>query len=276
MSERRVTAWCTVSIDGYSSGPGGPSTTPGSTSTSCSRPRVSASRASGNRPPPRARAAGGPRPAQLAVAGRLANSSLSSGRLKVDCGQRARFAPAVQAARNCPGPPKDVRQRPHRPPPVAGSPYIRDLATGRRLRVRPVQDQAAFRRQRRPHHGGRLPGRVLVHGRCLALVTCCGACRSGARAERGSHQADEQPRRASGKLGYASAVCILAAAVFVVAAVDHRWVLIVSTAVGLALGLHLLLVLFMVMKRVFVQTQASLLRTSTGADRPDRSGSRQP
>jgi hypothetical protein len=75
---------------------------------------------------------------------------------------------------------------------------------------------------------------------------------------------------------YASAVCILAAAVFVAAAIGHRWVLIASTAVGLGLGLHLLLVLFMVMKRVFVQTQASLLRASTGADRPDRSGSRQP
>lgn len=72
---------------------------------------------------------------------------------------------------------------------------------------------------------------------------------------------------------YASVVCILAAGVFVVAAVSHRWVLIISTAVGLGLGVHLFLVLFMVIKRVFVQTQASLLRVSTGADRPDRSGS---
>ena len=73
---------------------------------------------------------------------------------------------------------------------------------------------------------------------------------------------------------YASVVCILAAGVFVVAAVSHRWVLIISTAVGLGLGVHLFLVLFMVIKRVFVQTQASLLRVSTGADRPDRSGPR--
>lgn len=72
---------------------------------------------------------------------------------------------------------------------------------------------------------------------------------------------------------YASVVCILAAGVFVVAAVSQRWVLVVSTAVGLGLGVHLFLVLFMVMKRVFIQTQASLLRAHTGADRPDRSGS---
>jgi hypothetical protein len=72
---------------------------------------------------------------------------------------------------------------------------------------------------------------------------------------------------------YASVVCILAAGVFVVAAVSTRWVLIASSAVGLGLGVHLFLVLFMVMKRVFVQTQASLLRVSTGADRPDRSES---
>jgi hypothetical protein len=72
---------------------------------------------------------------------------------------------------------------------------------------------------------------------------------------------------------YASMICILAAGVFVVAAVSNRWVLIASSAAGLGLGAHLFLVLFMVMKRVFIQTQASLLRASTGADRPDRSES---
>lgn len=70
---------------------------------------------------------------------------------------------------------------------------------------------------------------------------------------------------------YAALVCVLAAGVFVVAAIGHRWVLIVSTAIGLGLAVHLLLVLLMVMKRVFVQTQASLLRASTGAGRSDRS-----
>ena len=70
---------------------------------------------------------------------------------------------------------------------------------------------------------------------------------------------------------YASVVCIVAAGAFVVAAVSQRWVLIVSTAVGLGLIVHLFLVLFMVMKRVFIQTQASLLRVHTGAGRPDRS-----
>lgn len=72
---------------------------------------------------------------------------------------------------------------------------------------------------------------------------------------------------------YASVVCILASGAFVVAAVSSRWVLIVSSAVGLGLGVHLFLVLFMVMKRVFIQTQASLLRVSTGAGRSDRSES---
>ncbi len=73
---------------------------------------------------------------------------------------------------------------------------------------------------------------------------------------------------------YASVICILASGMFVVAAVSNRWVLIASSAVGLGLGVHLSLVLFMVMKRVFIQTQANLLRVSTGAGRPDRSGSR--
>lgn len=72
---------------------------------------------------------------------------------------------------------------------------------------------------------------------------------------------------------YASMVCILAAGVFVVAAVSNGWVLIASSAVGLGLGVHLFLVLFMVMKRVFIQTQVSLLSVSTGADRADRSES---
>lgn len=72
---------------------------------------------------------------------------------------------------------------------------------------------------------------------------------------------------------YASVVCIVAAGVFVITAVTDRCALILSTATGIGLGLHFFLVLFMVMKRVFVQTQASLRRVSAGADRPDRSGS---
>jgi hypothetical protein len=73
---------------------------------------------------------------------------------------------------------------------------------------------------------------------------------------------------------YAALICVLAAGVFVVAAIGHGWLLIASTAIGLGLAVHLLLVLLMVMKRIFVQTQASLLRASTGAGRPDRAARR--
>jgi hypothetical protein len=73
---------------------------------------------------------------------------------------------------------------------------------------------------------------------------------------------------------YAALVCIAAAVVFVVASFGHGWVRIVSTAAGLALGLHLFLILLMVMKRVFTQTQASLLRAKTGGGTQDRPSSR--
>jgi hypothetical protein len=68
---------------------------------------------------------------------------------------------------------------------------------------------------------------------------------------------------------YASLVCILAAVVFVVATIGSHWVLRISSAVGLALGFHLVLVLMMVMKRVFALTQERLRRARTGADRID-------
>jgi hypothetical protein len=70
--------------------------------------------------------------------------------------------------------------------------------------------------------------------------------------------------------GYASLVCIAAAAVFVIAAVSsHTW-LHVSSAVGLALLVHLGMTLLMVMKRQFALTQDRLRRVRTGADRPER------
>jgi hypothetical protein len=73
---------------------------------------------------------------------------------------------------------------------------------------------------------------------------------------------------------YASLVCIFGAVVFVVADIGTNWVLRVSSAVGLAIGAHLVLVLMMVMKRVFNLTQALLNRARTGADLPDRSARR--
>lgn len=70
--------------------------------------------------------------------------------------------------------------------------------------------------------------------------------------------------------GYTSLVCIIAAVVFVVASIGSGWVLRISTAVGLAAGAHMLMVLFMVMKREFTLTQERLNRARTGADRADR------
>jgi hypothetical protein len=67
--------------------------------------------------------------------------------------------------------------------------------------------------------------------------------------------------------GYASLICILTAAVFVVASVSSHWVLRIGTAVGLALALHMALILLMVMKRVYALTVERLNRARTGADR---------
>lgn len=74
--------------------------------------------------------------------------------------------------------------------------------------------------------------------------------------------------------GYASLVSIAAAIAYVVAATSHGhpWVLRISSAVGLAIGIHLSLTLLMVMKRVFALTQQRLNRARTGdaapTDRP--------
>jgi hypothetical protein len=66
--------------------------------------------------------------------------------------------------------------------------------------------------------------------------------------------------------GYASLVCIAAAIVYVVAATTSGWTLRIASALGLAIGVHLTLVLLMVMKRVFALTQERLNRAQTGAD----------
>jgi hypothetical protein len=69
--------------------------------------------------------------------------------------------------------------------------------------------------------------------------------------------------------GYASLVCVSAAVVFVVATIGSNWVLRVSSAVGLALGVHMIMVLLMVMRREFLLTQERLNRARTGADHRD-------
>lgn len=69
--------------------------------------------------------------------------------------------------------------------------------------------------------------------------------------------------------GYTSLVCIVAAVVFVIASIGSGWVLRISTAAGLALGTHMVMVMFMVMKREFLLTQERLNRARTG---PDRTG----
>jgi magnesium-transporting ATPase (P-type) len=71
----------------------------------------------------------------------------------------------------------------------------------------------------------------------------------------------------SANTAYASLMCIFAAIVFVVASFGTLWVARVSSALGLALGVHLVLVLMMVMKRVFALIQDRLTRARTGADR---------
>lgn len=75
----------------------------------------------------------------------------------------------------------------------------------------------------------------------------------------------------SGYASLVSLVSLVAAGVFVVSSVGSGWVLRISSAIGLALAVHLALILFMVMKRVFALTQQRLNRARTGADRKDSS-----
>jgi len=74
--------------------------------------------------------------------------------------------------------------------------------------------------------------------------------------------------------GYAALVCILAAVTYVVASVTKGWPLRVASSLGLALGGHLVLVLLMIMKRVFLLTQGQLNRARTNpASNTDRKAS---
>lgn len=72
-------------------------------------------------------------------------------------------------------------------------------------------------------------------------------------------------RQLAANAGYSSLVSILTASVFVLASVvsDHD-VAGGFTALGLALALHMALVLLMVMSRVFALTEERLIRAETG------------
>jgi hypothetical protein len=70
--------------------------------------------------------------------------------------------------------------------------------------------------------------------------------------------------------GYASLVAIMAAVAYVVASVSNGWVLRVASGVAFALGVHLVFVLFMVMKRVFALTENRLNRARTTGARPQK------
>jgi hypothetical protein len=76
-------------------------------------------------------------------------------------------------------------------------------------------------------------------------------------------------REIAANSGYASLVCIGAAIAFVAASVVDGWALIAFSGIGITLGLHLVLVVLMVMKRVYALTQSRLNRVMTGADRSD-------
>jgi hypothetical protein len=71
--------------------------------------------------------------------------------------------------------------------------------------------------------------------------------------------------------GYASLICIAAAIAFAVAStVSSHPALRISSAVGLALAVHLVLIMLMVLRRQFLLTQERLGRARTGADLDER------
>ncbi len=63
---------------------------------------------------------------------------------------------------------------------------------------------------------------------------------------------------------YASHASIIATAVFVTSSFSSGWMLRISSAIGLALVVHLALIIFMLMKRVFALTQRNLNQARTG------------
>jgi hypothetical protein len=67
--------------------------------------------------------------------------------------------------------------------------------------------------------------------------------------------------------GFASMLSIAAAVAFVVASTTSHWALRVSSSIGIALGIYLVLTLMVVMSRVFAVTVDRTRRVRTGADR---------
>ncbi len=69
----------------------------------------------------------------------------------------------------------------------------------------------------------------------------------------------------SANAGYASLVSVLAAVLFVIASTTTHWPLRVVSAIAIGLGIHLVLTLLMVIRRLFALTQERLRRARTGA-----------
>jgi hypothetical protein len=74
-------------------------------------------------------------------------------------------------------------------------------------------------------------------------------------------------REIAANAGYAALVSIVTAMVFVVANVTTKTPLLISSAIGLALGVHMVMVLLMVMNRVFAVTENRLTRARTGSSK---------
>ena len=80
-------------------------------------------------------------------------------------------------------------------------------------------------------------------------------------------------RELAANAGYAAFVCILAAVTYLACSIRSEWAtrldwpIRLASAFGIALGVHLILVILIVMKRVFAVTESELNRARTGADR---------
>jgi hypothetical protein len=72
-------------------------------------------------------------------------------------------------------------------------------------------------------------------------------------------------REIAANAGYAALVSIATSMVFVVVVVTTKWPHRAASALGLALGAHMVMVLLMVMNRVFAITENRLVRARTGA-----------
>lgn len=74
----------------------------------------------------------------------------------------------------------------------------------------------------------------------------------------------------SANSAYAALVCIMTSIAFVVIVSTSGLLQRCVVGLGIALGVHMIFILLMVMKRVFLLTQARLTAARTGADLPGR------